>query len=90
MEEDYQKALELFFAYGYGCCVFKYNICGDQPKVLDGMPDSANPLPPEFFVSPRCPLVPTSSEVAVAEVHHRGAAEEPERSGPVGDLNGKS
>ena len=29
MEEDYQKALELIFAYGYECCAFKHNICGD-------------------------------------------------------------
>ena len=29
MEEDYQKALELIFAYGCGCCMFKHNICGD-------------------------------------------------------------
>ena len=29
MEEDYQKALKLIFAYGYGCCVFKHNICVD-------------------------------------------------------------
>ena len=33
MEEDHQKTLELFFAYGYECCVFKHNICGDQPEV---------------------------------------------------------
>ena len=26
MEEDYQKALEVIFTYGYGCCVFKHNI----------------------------------------------------------------
>ena len=45
MEDDYQKALELIFAYGYGCCVFKHKICGDQPEVLDGMLDSSNPLP---------------------------------------------
>ena len=31
MEEDYQKTLELIFAYGYGCCMFKDNICGDKP-----------------------------------------------------------
>ena len=30
MEEDYEKALELIFAYVYGCCAFKHNICGDQ------------------------------------------------------------
>ena len=29
MEEDYQKALELIFAYDYRYCVFKHNICGD-------------------------------------------------------------
>ena len=46
MEEDYQKALELIFSYGYGCCVFKHNIGGDQPKVPDGMPDSSNSFPP--------------------------------------------
>ena len=31
MEEDYQKALELIFAYGWGRCAFKHIICGDQP-----------------------------------------------------------
>ena len=46
MEEDYQKALELIFSYGYGCCVSKHNICGDQPEVPDGMPESSYPLPP--------------------------------------------
>ena len=56
MEEDYQKALELIFAYGYGCYMLKHNICGDQPEVPDGMPNSSDPLPPEFFVNPRCPL----------------------------------
>ena len=44
MEEDYQKALGLIFAYGYGCCMFKHNICGDQPKVLNNMLDSSDPL----------------------------------------------
>ena len=29
MEEDYHKALEQIFAYGYGCCAFKHNIYGD-------------------------------------------------------------
>ena len=37
MEEDYQKALELIFVYGYECCMFKHNICGDQPEVPSGM-----------------------------------------------------
>ena len=55
MEENYQKALKLIFSYGYGCCVFKHNICGDQPEVPDGMPDSPDPLPQNFFANPRCP-----------------------------------
>ena len=46
MEEDYQKALELIFDYGYGCCAFKHSIYDDQPRILDGMSDSADPLPP--------------------------------------------
>ena len=29
MEKDYQKALELIFSYGYGCCAFKHSIYGD-------------------------------------------------------------
>ena len=33
MVEDYQKALEQIFAYGYGCCAFKHNICGDLPRI---------------------------------------------------------
>ena len=33
MKEEYQKALEVIFAYGYSCCVFKHNIYGDRPEV---------------------------------------------------------
>ena len=68
--------------------MFKHNISGDQPEVPDGMSDFANPLPPEFFTGPRCSPVSASSEVATTEVHHREAVEEPERSAPVGGLNG--
>ena len=38
MEEDYQNALELIFTYGYRCCMFKHNICGDQPKFPSSIP----------------------------------------------------
>ena len=55
MEEEYHKALEVTFAYGYRCCAFKHNICEDRPDVPQGMPDFANPLPPKFFVNPGCP-----------------------------------
>ena len=56
MEEDYRKALLLIFVYGYGCYVFKHNICGDQPEVSNGMPDSSDLFPPEFFPNLGCPL----------------------------------
>ena len=46
MEEEYHKALELIFAYRYGCCIFKHNIYGDRPEVPEGMLDYADPLPP--------------------------------------------
>ena len=55
LEEDYQKALELIFAYNYRCCVFKHNICGDQPEGLDGMPKSSDLLLLEM--NPRCSSV---------------------------------
>ena len=34
MEEDYQKTLDLIFADGYGCFLFKHNICGDRTTCL--------------------------------------------------------
>ena len=69
MEEDYQKALEQIFAYGYGCSAFKHNIYGDLPRIPDGMPDSVDPLIPEFFVNPGCLLAPTAIKAKVEEVH---------------------
>ena len=60
MEENYHKALEQIFAYGYECCVFKHNICGDQPGIPHGMSDSTDPLPPDFFVNLGCPPGPNN------------------------------
>ena len=42
----------MIFNYGYGCCAFAHNICGSQPVVLDGMPDTFKLLSPEFFINP--------------------------------------
>ena len=67
MEEDYQKALELIFTNGYGCCVFKHNIYGDQPEVPDGMLDSFDPLPLEFFMNSMCPPARAPTEVIETE-----------------------
>ena len=59
----------MIFAYGYKCCAFKHNICGDHSEVLDGMLDSFVPLPPKFFTNPKCPAVPTAIEDTIAEEH---------------------
>ena len=76
MVRDYQGSLKLIFAYGYGCCSFKNNICWDRPEIPDGMPDTANPLPPKNFVNPRCPLAPTVIEAKGAEVDQGGVDED--------------
>ena len=78
MEEDYQNALKLIFAYGYGCCAFKHSIYGDQPGISDGMHDSANPLPLEFFVNRRCPPAPVAVEAKAVEVDLGEAVKDPE------------
>ena len=68
MEEEYYKALEVIFTYGYKCYVFKHNICGDHPKVPEGMPDSVDPLPPEFFMNPGCPPIQPIAKATTIEV----------------------
>ena len=68
MEEEYQKSLKVIFAYRYGCCIFKQNICGDCPKVLEGMPDSADLLPLEFFMKPGCPPIQATAKATMTKV----------------------
>ena len=85
MEEDYQKALEVIFAYDYGCYAFKHNICGDQPEVPDGMPDSVDPLPVEFFMNPRCPPVPTVTDVTTTGVDLIETTKKPEGNASIVD-----
>ena len=78
MAEDYKGSLDLIFAYDYGCCTFKNNTCGDRPDIPDGMFDSSNPLPPEFFDNPRCPPALAGDKVIDAEVSQGGAASDSE------------
>ena len=87
MDEGCQRALELSFTYGCGCCVFKHNICAYQLQVPDCMPDSPNFLSLECLASLRCSLVLASSEGEVAGVHCREVVEESSRGAPLGDLN---
>ena len=42
------------------------------------MPDVADPLPPEFFVNPRCPLAPITVEVKAVKIDLGEAAKDPE------------
>ena len=75
----------MIFAYGYGCCMFKHNICGSQPEVLDDMPDSSNLLPPEFFVNPKGPSALAVDEAAVAKVDMIEPTKDLERNAFIGD-----
>ena len=85
MEEDYQKALNVIFAYGYRCYVFKHNICGDQPEILDSILDSFDPLSLEFFVSLKYLPIPKATDDTTVEVHPSEVAKEPEKNASVED-----
>ena len=52
MEEEFEASSDVVFNYGYGCCAFAHNICGSKPMIQAGIPDTSNPLPPEFFINP--------------------------------------
>ena len=88
LAEDYYGSLDLIFAYDYGCCVFKNNIYGDQPNILDGMPDSSNPLPLEFFDNPRCIPVLAADKAINAEVSQGRAVRDSEGRGGGGGGGG--
>ena len=68
LEEAYEEGIDVIFNYGYGYCAFAHNICGSQPLVQDGMPDTSKPLSPEFFINPRCPPGIVHVEVATIDV----------------------
>ena len=55
MEAEFDASSDVIFNYGYGCFVFARNICGSEPLIPIGMPDTLTSLTPEFFVNPRCP-----------------------------------
>ena len=70
IEEDYQKAMEVIFVYGYGCCTFKHSIYGDLSEVPDSMPRLFRPVaPPKFFMNPKCLPVLAAIKDTTAETH---------------------
>ena len=44
--EAYGEGFDVIFNYSYGCCAFAHNICGSQPVVPYGMPNTSKPLSP--------------------------------------------
>ena len=65
--------------------MFKHNICGSQPYVPDGMPNSSDPLPSEFYVNPMCPQVPIVIRAMVVEADPIELAKDLEEKASVGD-----
>ena len=68
MEAEFDASSDLIFNYGYGYCAFAHNICGSEPLIPIGMPDTSTPLTPEFFVNPQCPSSSSSAFPAVEPV----------------------
>ena len=46
MEAEFNSSGDELFNYGFGCCVFTYNICGSKPQIPYGMSDPSFPLTP--------------------------------------------
>ena len=55
LEEEFNTGFDVIFNYVYGCCAFAHNICESKPGIPDEMSNTSKPLPPEFFINPRCP-----------------------------------
>ena len=55
MEEAFDVGFDVIFNYGYGCCAFAHDIYGSELVIPNGMSETSKPLPPEFFINPRCP-----------------------------------
>ena len=79
LEEAYEKGFVVIFNYGYGCCAFAHNICGSQPVVPDGIPDTSKPLSPDFFINPRCHPGTVPAKSITSYVHPGEAMIMPER-----------
>ena len=55
MEAKFDSSGDTLFNYGYGCCAFKYNICGRKPIIPDGMSNLSVRLTAEFLLIPAAP-----------------------------------
>ena len=68
MEVEFDASSDMIFNHGYDYCAFVHDICGSKPMILAGMPDTTEPLPPEFFLNPRCPPSASSDPPAATNV----------------------
>ena len=82
LEEEFDADFDVIFNYSYGCCAFAHNICGNKPRIPNRMSDMSKPLPPEFFINPRCPTGAVPVEAIV--VPEAGISEGVEHSSVVG------
>ena len=76
----------MIFNYGYCCYAFAHNIFRSQLMVPDGMPDTSKPLPPEFFINPRCPPGVVLAEAATIDVFPGEVMIVPKREVPAAVL----
>ena len=83
IEAEFDASSDVIFNYGYSCRAFAHDICGSKPMIPAGMPDTSKPLPPEFFVNPRCP--PSASFGPPGTATGR---EEPLASSPLAAVDG--
>ena len=86
MVEEFDASSDVIFNYGYGYCAFAHNICGSEPMIPTGMPDTTKPLPPEFFINPRCPPSVSSNPPAVAAIREEPSAKSPSVAGDGIDI----
>ena len=69
LEEAFDAGFEVIFNYSYDCCAFAHNICGSEPVILNRMPNTLKPLPPKFFINPRCPSSAAPRDHTALGVH---------------------
>ena len=77
MEKEFDASSDVIFNYGYECCAFAHNIYGSKSMILAEMPDMSKPLPPEFFINPRCPPSVSSDLPTVATIREELLAKSP-------------
>ena len=77
MEAEFDASSDVIFNYGYGCCAFAHDIHGSKPMIPAGMLNTTEPLPPEFFINPRCPPSASSNPPSTLNVREELSALSP-------------